>query len=133
MSRLNVASTALTFFGKFIRWSIYVCALILLVGVLYLGTTETYLYLTRSEPKAEAAAQTLFLKICDRNGFDPNSFQGPERPNLQGDQKTGGYTFVWQKSPEEIIWVRVSYFPYDLPYSISAALSEGGRVRNPNP
>jgi hypothetical protein len=59
----------------------------------------------------------MFLKICNRNGLDPQSFRGPDRPNIESDKQLGIYTFAWTRAPEEVLYVHVTYLPYDLPYS----------------
>jgi hypothetical protein len=108
---------------KTIRWGGIIVLLVLLVGAGYFGSVESYIYFTRSESKARAAAQVQFLKICDRNGLDPKSFHGPARPsNAAVDQ----YMFVWTRSPEETISVSVAYLPYELPYSMSEAIASRG-------
>jgi hypothetical protein len=109
---------------KTLRW---VALLVPLGGILYIGSSEAYLYLTRSEARAQSAAQAMFIRICDRQRIDPHSFHGPERPSVQSDQILGAYTFVWTRSPEETIAVSVTYLPYDLPYSISEAITERKR------
>jgi len=115
---------------KIVRWACIIALLVLLVGAAYLGSVEFYTYFTRSEDKARAAAQVQFLKICDRYEFDPNSFHGPDQPrNAAPDQ----YMFVWTRSPEETISVSVVYLPYDLPYSISEAISSRKYGVRPKP
>lgn len=105
-------------------WLGFIGLLLLLAGPLYLGSSEVYLYLTQSEAKAQAAAQTMFKRICDREGLDPRSFHGPERPSVESDKKLDAYTFVWARSPDETITISVTYLPYDLPYSISESIIE---------
>jgi hypothetical protein len=107
-----------------LRWGGYIGLFVVLGAALYISSSEAYLYLTRSESKAQAAAQVMFAKICDRQRLDPNSFHGPNRPSVHSDEKLGTYTFMWLRSPEETITVSVTYLPYDLPYSISEAITE---------
>ena len=108
---------------KVLRLSLLAIFLLFLAGVFYLSAFESYIYLTRSDAKAEAAAQAMFVRICEQNGLDPASFQGPERRIPQPDE----YNFVWARLPEENISVSVIYLPYDLPYSLSDALVERKR------
>lgn len=103
-----------------LRLSLLAIFLLLSAGVLYFTAYESYAYLTRSEAKAEAAAQAMFVKICEQNALDPTSFSGPERRIPQPDE----YNFIWARSPDETISVSVIYLPYDLPYSLSEALIE---------
>ena len=109
---------------KAIRWTFIAGALCLAAGVLYIITSEAYLYLTRSERRAEAAAQELFARLCVRRGLDPRSFGGPTRPSVQSDSKLNSYTFVWARAPEETVTISVTYLPYDLPYSISEGITD---------
>jgi hypothetical protein len=118
---------------KAVRWAGLIALLVLLGGILYFVSAETYLYLTQSEAKAQAAAQAMFMRICDRQGLNPNSFHGPERLNVQLDKQRGTYMFVWSRSPEETITVSVMYLPYDLPYSISEAITERKRDTESKP
>ena len=107
-----------------LRWLVYGGLFILLLGFLYFSSWEAYVWLTQSDVKAQAAAEAMFKKICGREGLDPDSFSGPQRPSLQSDKKLDTYTFLWSRAPEETISVSVVYLPYDLPYSISQALIE---------
>ena len=109
---------------KALRWACFIGLSVLLGGILYIGSSEAYLYLTRSESKAQAAAQRVFTRICDQQQLDPHSFHGPDRPSIGSDEKLGIYTFVWTRSPDEKVYVHVTYLPYDLPYSISEAITE---------
>jgi len=109
---------------KTVRWGGFIGLLVLLGGGLYISSSEAYLYLTRSESRAQQAAQAMFEEICGRQRLDPHSFHGPDRLSVQSDEKLGTYTFVWTRSPEETISVSVTYLPYDLPYSISEAITE---------
>jgi hypothetical protein len=104
---------------KVVRWGCFIGLLVLFGGILYIASSETYLYLTRSENRAQAAAQAMFMKICHRQQLDPRSFYGPDRPSIRSDEKLDVYTFVWSRGPEETITVSVMYLPYDLPYSVS--------------
>jgi hypothetical protein len=114
------------YFWKIVRWGAIFALLIPLVVAGYLGSAEYYVYCTRSEAKARAAAQVQFQKICAQHDLDPNSFHGPDRPsNAAADQ----YTFVWTRSPDETIYVSVAYLPYDFPYSISEAISSRAKAR----
>jgi hypothetical protein len=116
----------MTNFWKIVRWGGLFALLIPLVGAGYLASAEYYVYLTRSEPKAQAAAQVQFTKICARLELDPNSFRGPERPdNAAADQ----YTFVWTRSSDETIYVSVAYLPYDFPYSVSETILSRTKAR----
>lgn len=90
----------------------------------YLLLAESYIYLTRSDKKAEAEASEMFLRICQRNSLDPRSFRGPDWPNPQVDKENGQYNFVWTRGPDETIDVAITYFPHDYPYSISRAIIE---------
>ena len=116
-----------------IRWGALIVLLVLLGGTLYFGSIEVYAYITRSESKAQAAAKEEFTRICEQQQLDPHSFRGPDRPNVSSDEKLGIYTFVWTRAPDEKIYVHVTYFPYDLPYSISAAITERKRDRGSKP
>ena len=109
---------------KAVRWTIGTVGVCLLAGALCLGSAETYLYLTRSEPKARAAAQELFVRLCAKRGLDPASFRGPTRPSVQSDSMLNTYTFEWTRGPQESITISVMYLPYDLPYSISEGILE---------
>lgn len=106
------------------RGALVVGALLLAGTILYFVASETYLYMTRSEPRAQAAAQQLFMRICSRQGVDPSSFRGPDRPSVQSDERLNSYTFVWTRNPQENITISVTYLPYDLPYSISEGITE---------
>jgi hypothetical protein len=116
--------------AKLGRCSLLALALVGLVAILgpifYFGSLEVYEYLTRSEDKARAAAREMFLKICDRQGLDPHTFRGPDRPSIESDRLLGQYTFVWNRvwEPEEKVYVHVTYLPYDLPYSVSRPIFE---------
>jgi hypothetical protein len=109
---------------KIFQWPVLFGLVVVVGTVVYFGAIETYIYFTRSEAKAQTAAQTMFLKICESEKLDPYSFHGPSRPSIQSDEKLGAYTFVWTRSPEETITVSITYFPYDLPYSVSEAIIE---------
>ncbi len=98
--------------------------LIILSGIVFLSLNEIYLYVTRSEEKAQVSAQMIFIHICERQRLDPTSFRGPDRPRINMDEEQGVYTFMWTRSQEETITVTITYMPYDYPYSLSNALSE---------
>lgn len=116
---------------KFLKWLALLGLLILLTGIVYIGSAEVYLYLTQSDVKAQAAAQELFSKICDRQRIDSRSFHGPDRPYIEQDKKNGQYSFIWSRSPSETIYINVSYLPYDFGYSISVAITERKTPHNP--
>jgi hypothetical protein len=116
-----------------IRWVVLIVFLLLLGGALYFGSVESYTYLTRSEGKAQAAAQEEFTRICDQQQLDPHSFHGPDRADVVSDEKLGIYTFVWTRASDEKIYVHVTYLPYDLPYSISATITERKRDTGSQP
>lgn len=112
---------------KIFRWVGFIGLLVVLGGIFYFGSSEAYLYLTRSDVKAQTAAQEMFQSICDRHGLDSHSFHGPDRPNTEQDKKNDQYTFIWSRSPDETIYINVSYLPYDFAYSISEAITERKR------
>jgi hypothetical protein len=103
--------------------------LVPLLAIVYFGTVESYIYLTRSEAKERAAAQAQFIRICDDMGLDPNSFHGPDPLS---NAAPGLIMFVWTKSPEEEIYVSVTYLPYDLPYSVSRGIARRPTARKPS-
>lgn len=109
---------------KKLRWIGVFGLLILIGGGLYIGASEVYIYLTRSDVKAQMAAQELFHKICDRQGIDSHSFNGPMRLSLEQDYKNDQYTFIWSRAHDETIYINVSYLPYDFAYSISETTTE---------
>ena len=96
---------------------------ILLVGV-YVSVQELSIYFGRNPSIAEADAWAYFYRICEYERLDPSEFVGPTRLNVEQDEKNAQYTFLWTKSQDETIWMAVSYLPYELNYSISAALTE---------
>jgi hypothetical protein len=106
------------------RWGALIVLLVLLGGTIYFGSIESYIYLTRSESKAQAAAQMMFLKICESNDLSPSSFHGPGRPSIDLDKKRNQYSFIWTRGPKETIYVNVSYLPYDFATSVSEAIIE---------
>jgi hypothetical protein len=95
--------------------------LVLLAGLAYFGSLELYLYVTRSEAKAQTTAEAVFSEICEQHGLDPRTFRGPFPLGDDADH----YEFVWSQSTGRDITVSVIYLPYDVPYSISPALIEG--------
>ncbi len=111
-------------FAKGLQWAVIFCLVVVIGVVVYFGVAESYIYFTRSEVKAQTAAQGVFLKVCERENLDPHSFQGPYRPSLEQDKKRSQYTFVWSRKRNESIYVNVSYLPYDFAYSTSEALIE---------
>ena len=112
---------------RVLRWSGIIGALVVTGGILYFGSLEAYLYLTRSDAKAEAEAQKIFSDICDEQELDSDSFHGPDRPNIEQDRKNDQYSFSWSRSPAETIYINVSYLPHDFAYSISEAITERTR------
>jgi hypothetical protein len=108
--------------AKIFQWAMFSGLIILLGWGAYFGVSESYIYFTRSEDKAQTAAQGIFLKICEEDGLDPHSFHGPHRNSLEQDKKRGQYTFVWSRNQNEEIYVNVSYLPYDFAYSSSETL-----------
>jgi hypothetical protein len=100
-----------------------VCVLIISI-VLYWLSYEGFEYLTRSEIKARGAAEKLFEDICARDGFDPREFVGPNLTYSISNGLSTQYNFVWIRNPAETISIGVTYFPYDLPYSLSRGLIE---------
>jgi hypothetical protein len=96
-------------------------------GFFYVGSVEFYLYVTRSEAKAQAAAEAVFAQVCDQHALDRRAFHGPVRPSasVESDEMLGAYTFRWRESAEREITVSVTYLPYDVPYSMSEGLIEG--------
>jgi hypothetical protein len=115
------------------RWGALIVLLVPLGGALYFGSIESYIYLTRSESKAQGAAQAVFSRICEQEKLDPRSFHGPDRPSIELDKKRNQYSFVWTRSFNETINVSVVYLPYDLPYSISEAIIERKREAGSTP
>ena len=116
---------ALQKFLRGVRWLILGGISAALAVALFLFSIEYYQYLTRNEAKAQEAATAEFRTICIRHGLDPALFHGPVRPDTESDNKSGTYTFDWAISPSETVSVTVMYLPYDMPYSISAGLTEG--------
>jgi len=113
---------------KIILWGGIILLAVPLFGAAYFGSVEFYIYFTRSEAKARAAAQVQFAHICKQYELDPDSFHGPDRPsNAAADQ----YQYVWTRSSAETISVSVAYLPYDFPYSISEAISSPNLQRKP--
>lgn len=106
------------------RFVLWFCLFVLLLPVVIIGlvgSVEYYTYFTRSESKALADAQQVFLQVCQDQQLDPRTFKlSPSIIN----KRSGAYMFIWTRSAEETITVSVSYLPYDLPYSISEALVE---------
>ena len=84
----------------------------------YALSVESYLYLTRSDEKAQGVAQQMFEETCREEALDPASFRGPDRPNgLAVDQEIGQYIFRWVRPPHDDILVGISYLPYDVSVS----------------
>ena len=112
---------------KFWTWARCLLVIALAIPVLfglYLAASEAAFYFQRSPRRAEQAARKVFLEVCIREHLDPKSFTGPYKPKSPVDQQRNEYTFIWSKTPEESIYVHVSYLPYDIVYSMSAALVE---------
>src|ERR1700722_11343401 len=93
---------------KVIRWLVLGGLLLVLIVVCAITFAEIHIYLTRSEAKAETAAQAEFKRICDREGIDPLSFQGPKRLYVELGSRANSYTFVWSRSANETITVDVA-------------------------
>ena len=120
-------------FWRTLKWFGLAFGAAVVLGALYIRGSEVYLYLTQSEEKAQAAASAMFIKICGRQGLDPRSFHGPDRPSIPSDKKLDSYTFVWTRPPKETITVSVTYLPYDLPYSISEGITESEQNAKTHP
>jgi hypothetical protein len=104
------------FLGKVLWRGGFIFFLLAIAGAIYIGSQEIYLYATRSDAKAQLAAEKMFLEICHREEIEASQFSGPET--------IGAYSYVWKRTPEETISVSVMYLPYDLSYSLSKALIE---------
>lgn len=100
--------------------------LVMVTVILYFTSCEYYMYATRSEEKARAAAEGMFERICERNGMDKQSFRGPVRDEraADSDRRQKSYSFLWTQNPEEEIEITVTYLPYDLLDSMSPTLIE---------
>ncbi len=114
-------------------WGALIVLLVPLGGALLFGSIEGYIYLTRSESKAQAAAQAMFLKTCESDGLDPGSFHGPDRSSIELDKERDQYSFVWTRAPNETVYVNVSYLPYDFASSVSEAIIERKREAGSTP
>lgn len=87
-------------------------------AAIYIAGGEVATYVARSPAAAEEDARKAFVRICDREGFDQSSFNGPIREDLS---PLSVYRFVWmdKKEKEATITIDISYMPYDLNYYLS--------------
>lgn len=104
----------------------YVILLFILLCLLFIGGKEGYAYLTRSEASAKLSATELFHCISKQQGYREVDFDGPSRVQ----DRENVYAFVWtlRGAQNSTISIVVSYFPYDIDYSVSEALPFG-RIR----
>jgi hypothetical protein len=106
-------------------WAAIALGTVIALPIAYLIAAESYLYLTQSPARAEAAARQEFVRACQREYLDADQFVGPKLI----DHSNGGYLFAWisREKPDEEVDVTVGYLPFDLKYFLSDGIVDHKR------
>ncbi len=94
-------------------------ALLTIIAILFLTVAgiyvnEVYIYLSRSEASAKSYADQIFRSFCADEVIDPKRFSGPTiQTDRTGMWRVEQYHFKWTSSPDQVITIDITYFPYD--------------------
>jgi hypothetical protein len=111
----------MTVMWKWIRRLPVIILIVGLVPILYISGGELWVYATRDFDKAKATAQKTFMRVCQKESLDPQTFVGPRQIV---DYANAYYAFEWnvRGHEDETITISISYLPYDVGYTMSVSL-----------